>query len=1096
MTAVELKHDQAIDVERDRVIAALAHLDHILPAQAPIQDFIHHNTLHGYQHLPFDEALGKAEGVTGISAYLPEAQSRAYYRAGRIDDSDIAAALADAPQLQAGQVVCQMGDRAILREAIYRVALLYGLEPITISQLNWQISALQALDSAQPDVPEAVRQQLLNTPNSFKHEAGVNPIHQLWESLCNNLGTELTVVHPEHLLDLTLAQSESALDADTNEFPHGDTRNWACDALTLALARVGEDYSLRDFIKMVSGCDVLDAMRPYLVRICASALDEGVAAWPLPERERFGLYGAWRAIVPYDIYPFLHELPNWQQVMAELPEDTIAAIIMQLQYFEIPPAQWQGYLSRIALELPGWSGMINWRQQHPDFSTDNNTVIALADYLAIRLTLDRLWLGQVCFENWKIKPKLGALQAYFQKNLSEFIVRQQLYQGNLPEYLTHIAQSLVVRTGSERTCRNEWQHLADLVSNWQRSARSNQQVTLIRVWRLFRLFQHLGINAGQADMLDQTGLLAMLAVMDEFTVQERQKIWLTAYERHYREQLFRAITANRQRGRWAQREHRPSAQIIFCMDDREESIRRHLEEHAPEVETLGAAGFFGVAMNYQGVDDKKPTPLCPIAITPVNNVREIARANAGAALNRHARSFKFNRLLARWLQHGFRHNPLFTYLATLALAPVALVGLLVKVFVPKLQFDGMTALAGFTLGAMPTELAFTAPNSPNPASPIQPRSGFTDDEQAEKVAGFLRNTGLTYGFAPLVVLMGHGSSSQNNPHMAAYDCGACGGRHGGPNARLFAAMANRPEVRQRLVNWTIHIPDDTWFIGAEHNTCNEVISWYDASDMSVTHRALLEPFKLQLQHAQHLSAHERCRRLASAPHDASLRESLNHIEGRAADFSQARHELGHATNAAAVIGRRSVTQGAFFDRRVFLISYDASQDPEGTVLEGILLAVGPVGAGINLEYYFSTVNNERLGCGTKVPHNIVGKFGVMEGASSDLRTGLPKQMIEIHEAMRLQILVEAKPTILAKIYDRQDSLRELIAGSWVFLSTLDPDTGDISIFKPNAGFIPWQSKSKINNNSIAVYANSPECYRGHSLPVAPALIQQPDWMAS
>ncbi len=176
-------------------------------------------------------------------------------------------------------------------------------------------------------------------------------------------------------------------------------------------------------------------------------------------------------------------------------------------------------------------------------------------------------------------------------------------------------------------------------------------------------------------------------------------------------------------------------------------------------------------------------------------------------------------------------------------------------------------------------------------------------------------------------------------------------------------------------------------------------------------------------------------------------KALKHIEERATDFSQARPELGHATNAAAVVGRRSMTRGAFFDRRVFLISYDPTQDPEGKVLEGILLAVGPVGAGINLEYYFSTVNNERFGCGTKVPHNVVGMFAVMEGASSDLRTGLPRQMIEIHEAVRLQILVEAKTSILEQIYARQESLRELIAGGWVLLSAKDPDTGEIFIFE-------------------------------------------------
>jgi uncharacterized protein YbcC (UPF0753/DUF2309 family) len=221
-------------------------------------------------------------------------------------------------------------------------------------------------------------------------------------------------------------------------------------------------------------------------------------------------------------------------------------------------------------------------------------------------------------------------------------------------------------------------------------------------------------------------------------------------------------------------------------------------------------------------------------------------------------------------------------------------------------------------------------------------------------------------------------------------------------------MANRPAIRKLLIERGIIIPSDTWFIGAEHNTCNEAISWFDLTDLPTERRHSLEKLQQALRHAQLMSAHERCRRLASAPRKPTPKQALAHIQERAADFSQARPELGHATNAAALVGRRSLTQGAFFDRRVFLISYDPTQDPDGNILEGILLAVGPVGAGINLEYYFSTVNNESFGCGSKVPHNVTGFFGVMEGTSSDLRTGLPQQMIEIHEAMRLQLLVEAK----------------------------------------------------------------------------------------
>ncbi|MCB1863751.1 MAG: DUF2309 family protein, partial [Gammaproteobacteria bacterium] len=178
----------------------------------------------------------------------------------------------------------------------------------------------------------------------------------------------------------------------------------------------------------------------------------------------------------------------------------------------------------------------------------------------------------------------------------------------------------------------------------------------------------------------------------------------------------------------------------------------------------------------------------------------------------------------------------------------------------------------------------------------------------------------------------------------------------------------------------IEVPEDTWFIGAEHNTCDELITLYDPGDLPAALESALTELRRVLDQACERSAHERCRRFASAPRDPTPAQALRHVVERSRDFSQARPELGHATNAAALVGRRSMSQGLFLDRRAFLVSYDPTQDPSGTVLEGILLAVGPVGAGINLEYYFSTVNNERLGCGTKTPHNVTGLFAVMEGA--------------------------------------------------------------------------------------------------------------------
>lgn len=1074
---------------REQITSALNHLDHVLPGQAPILDFVHHNTLHGFQHLPFDQALAEFEALTGICCYLPEAKNRDFYRQGRIDESDLSAALSQCPNLQAKQSVCSLKDLDITRQDIYRIALLFDLQAVSVSQLNWQIEELAALEAVQADVPEPVRLRLLAD--------GSNAIRHLWESILTKLGLEQAALHPENMLDLSVEHAEEWLASfDTaqdgqRESAHQQMRQQASAMLDELLGEIGGNISLRGFIQALTGIDILDAIRSQLIRFCASGLDEGVAAWQLPRRSELGLYAAWRATAKYDANPFLHELRDWQQIITELPENPVDTIILQLEHLEIPQTQWEGYLRRLALEIPGWSGLINWRQHHSKYQTANDAAPTLADYLAIRLTLDRLWLNQVCRDTWKIEAKLSSIQSYFCKNLSEFMVRNRLYQDGLPEYLAHRAESLTLHAGSERYDRTDWQQLADLIWTWQRSPLADKNAATHYPhnsgWRLFRLCQHLGLNAAALQQLQANDLQAMLAVLDEFSPTERSKVWLMAYEHHYRQDFFQAVSANQHRGRWAERGNRPDSQIIFCMDDREEGIRRHLEELNPAIETLGAAGFFGVAMNYKGLDDSKVTPLCPVVVTPAHEVWEVATPGSEAVLNKHNRGRKLSQWLANLVHQRLRRNLLLSYPVIDAIAPFTFIGLLAKSLLPKAQQNLVSGVANLVSPEVKTQLMFTATDQ-TVATPELTKLGFTDSEQADRVAGFLRNTGLTYGFSELVVLMGHGSISQNNPHLAAYDCGACSGRHGGPNARVFAAMANRPEIRQLLAERGINIPSDTWFIGSEHNTCNEAISWYDLDSLPAERRSGLEKLQQELRHAQRMSAHERCRRLASAPRNPTPEQALAHIEQRAADFSQVRPELGHATNASAVVGRRSLTQGAFFDRRVFLISYDPTQDLEGNVLEGILLAVAPVGAGINLEYYFSTVNNERFGCGSKVPHNVTGFFGVMEGASSDLRTGLPQQMVEIHEPMRLLILVEAKTSVLEQIYHRQESIRELVSGGWVQLSAKDPDSGEIFIFQTGVGFVPWQAEAK----DLPVRDNSPDCYREQTLPVAPMLIKQPE----
>lgn len=181
-----------------------------------------------------------------------------------------------------------------------------------------------------------------------------------------------------------------------------------------------------------------------------------------------------------------------------------------------------------------------------------------------------------------------------------------------------------------------------------------------------------------------------------------------------------------------------------------------------------------------------------------------------------------------------------------------------------------------------------------------------------------------------------------------------------------------------------------------------------------------------------------------------------------------------------------MSRGAFFDRRAFLISYDPTSDPDGLILERHLQINGPVGAGIALEYYFSVVDNEHYGCSSKIMHNVAGLFGVMEGTTSDLRTGLPRQMIEIHEPMRLLVVVEAKIELITAIYQRQPALQELVGNEWIVVAAKDPDSADIQLFDPKKGWLLWHG----NAETLPSVARSIDWYAGKRDPLPPALLQQ------
>jgi uncharacterized protein YbcC (UPF0753/DUF2309 family) len=242
--------------------------------------------------------------------------------------------------------------------------------------------------------------------------------------------------------------------------------------------------------------------------------------------------------------------------------------------------------------------------------------------------------------------------------------------------------------------------------------------------------------------------------------------------------------------------------------------------------------------------------------------------------------------------------------------------------------------------------------------------------------------------------------------------------------------------------------------------------------MPDTHRGDLARVRQSLDKARALSAHERARRFEAARPNRDAASGLRHVQERAEHLGEPRPEYGHCTNAVAIVGRRQTTRGLFFDRRAFLVSYDAAKDAEDKALAAVLGAVIPVCGGISLEYYFSFVDNEGYGCGTKLPHNVTGLIGVMNGFQGDLRTGLPLQMVEIHEPVRILFVVETTPERVLKVIHANPLLTEFLENRWIRLATIDPGDSHIEIYRGAGTWEPLQGDEEplpVAPSSIAYY---------------------------
>ena len=315
--------------------------------------------------------------------------------------------------------------------------------------------------------------------------------------------------------------------------------------------------------------------------------------------------------------------------------------------------------------------------------------------------------------------------------------------------------------------------------------------------------------------------------------------------------------------------------------------------------------------------------------------------------------------------------------------------------------------------------------------------------QAALAARVLTAMGLVEHFARLVLLIGHGSQTRNNPHRAGLDCGACCGQTGEVNARALAGLLNDPVVREQVREAGIDIPDSTHFIAGLHNTTTDEVYLYDLAGVPAGHASDIADITARLDRAGQAARRERAPALglqALLDKPAAL---LRSVRERANDWAQTRPEWGLANNACFIVAPRSRTRGVNLQGRSFLHDYDYRRDPDGKLLEQIMTAPMVVTHWINMQYFASTVDNRRFGSGNKTLHNVTGgRVGVFEGNGGDLRIGLPWQSVHDgehwrHSPLRLTVVIQAPRQTIQAVIAKHSTVRQLVENRWLYLVRVD-----------------------------------------------------------
>ena len=1032
----------------------------------PMQTFIHHNPLHGLEHLPFGEAIKQGTRFLGGKGYLSNREYRKYCQQGRISQDIIDEILKD----QAHNQLIAIGNRKISHLEVLRTILIHGT------------------GYTAPDVASAMLRESLND-NDVK--GLIDKLHALSESKSRTFSLN----HHTAIEQKELAST----------------------------------YILSSWCDQTLGTTLQDHINYELIKWCGGFLDEGHAPWPMPLREKT-FYGGWKALARNDLSGPLLGIPQWQSKIQNLPNRPEDTIVECLKAMAIPHDLWIDYLTMHLAQMSGWAGFIKWRSEQSDYEWQNAHRIDPVKYLAVRLFYEKELVALACQENLGIEGAYASILSYINQHETGYGLYKEWKLTGLPEELVEdldislfVQHPLPIDALDQNAARikETWQSI--------RREQDIHQIALISLHLTKTLdFSINELVASPQETLDR--LLEWVSQFPEsqhgpIWLKAFELSYIKGFLKRFSPNLEELGKSDESAEEPS--ESRPLAQGIFCIDVRSEGFRRHFEEVGGN-ETFGFAGFFGVPLCYQGFGSEQETDQCPVLLKPKHVIKEIPRAYQGKAAEQFLERQQLAKA-GHTLLHDLKENVITPYVMVEAigwffgfrlfgqtLSPLWFkritswfkerfsIPLGTTLTVEKLTNEEAEEMVASehraTIYRMLIEqfgrrgnavshdqverlrkqalnqLTFDPDEDEELLSKLQwtghghqqflqdlrrkyavheravtnrmhriTQTGFTTTEQAHFVETALRALGFTKSFSRLILTCAHGSISDNNPYESALDCGACGGNHGVSNARAFAAMANKGQVRQILAQKGIHIPPDTHFLPGQHDTTTDEVELFDLEDVPATHRKDLLRLHHDLEEATRRNSRERLTRFPDDKPCESLDEASKRTKQRSIDWSQVRPEWGLSRHTAFIVGRRLLTQGMNLEGRTFLHSYDYSQDETGKYLEIIMTAPMIVGNWINMEHYFSTVDPAVYGAGSKVYHNVVSRVGVMYGSQSDLCVGLPVQTVlngetPYHEPMRLFVIIEAPRERISMIIARHDILKRLIGNQWINLVALDPVT--------------------------------------------------------